>query len=43
MFGEHPLNLVKLLLTYLVPYCVATFGAVSYQVAHGRREPIVNR
>jgi hypothetical protein len=24
------LNLTKLLLTYAVPYCVATYGAVSY-------------
>jgi hypothetical protein len=43
MFGEHPLNSVKLLLTYLVPYCVATYGAVSYQLAHERRESGVNR
>jgi hypothetical protein len=24
-----PLDMVKLLLTYLVPYCVSTYGAVS--------------
>ena len=37
LLGPHPLNLTKLLLTYLVPYCVATYGAVSYQLA--RRRP----
>lgn len=37
LIGAHPLNLLKLLLTYLVPYCVATYGAVSYQLAGGRR------
>jgi hypothetical protein len=26
-----PLNWTKLLLTYVVPYCVATYGAVSVQ------------
>lgn len=34
--GAH-LNLAKLLLTYCVPFCVATFGAVSYRVAAERR------
>jgi len=37
LLDAHPLNLTKLLLTYLVPYCVATYGAVSYQLAQGRR------
>src|SRR5258708_2215482 len=36
LFGTHPLNLSKLLVTYLVPYCVAPYGAVSYQLALGR-------
>jgi hypothetical protein len=36
LFGEHPLKLTKLLLTYLVPYCVATYGALSYQLAQNR-------
>lgn len=26
-------NVIKILLTYLVPYCVATYGAVSFQLA----------
>lgn len=29
--GEN-VNLVKLLLTYAVPYCVATYGAVSLRL-----------
>jgi hypothetical protein len=28
-----PLNVIKLLLTYAVPYCVATYGAASYRLA----------
>ena len=30
--GEH-LNLLKIALTYAVPYCVATYGAVSYRLS----------
>jgi hypothetical protein len=29
LFGAQPLALGKLLLTYLVPYCVATYSATS--------------
>lgn len=32
-----PLDIAKLLLTYLVPYCVSTYGAVSYRLAATRR------
>jgi len=32
-----PLDIAKLLLTYLVPYCVSTYGAVSYRLAAARR------
>ena len=39
LFGGVPLNLTKLLLTYVVPYCVATYGAVSYQLA-AKRAPV---
>ena len=28
--GAH-LNLIKVILTFAVPYCVATYGAVSYR------------
>jgi hypothetical protein len=33
MIGDAGLNFIKLLLTYAVPYCVATYGAVSYRLA----------
>jgi hypothetical protein len=29
LFGGTGLNVAKMLLTYAVPYCVATYGAVS--------------
>ena len=29
LFQGAPLNLAKFLLTYLVPFCVATYGAAS--------------
>jgi hypothetical protein len=29
-------DVVKLLLTYAVPYCVATYGAVSFRLARAR-------
>lgn len=34
-------NVLKLLLTYAVPYCVATYGAVSYrlQMERGDQRP----
>ena len=32
LFTGAPLDLVKLMLTYLVPYCVSTYGAVSYRI-----------
>jgi hypothetical protein len=32
LFGEAHLNLAKLILTYAVPYFVATYGAVSYRL-----------
>jgi hypothetical protein len=31
-----PLDGVKLALTYLVPYCVSTYGAVSYRLHQAR-------
>jgi hypothetical protein len=33
----HPVNVAKIILTYAVPYCVATYGAVSYRFAAQRR------
>ena len=32
LFGQGHLNLTKIVLTYAVPYCVVTFGAVSYRL-----------
>jgi len=32
LFGHGHLNFVKLILTFAVPYCVATYGAVSYRM-----------
>ncbi|MGC8531718.1 MAG: nitrate/nitrite transporter NrtS [Acidiphilium sp.] len=26
------INFIKIILTYIVPYCVATYGAVSYRI-----------
>jgi hypothetical protein len=32
LFGAADLNVTKIILTFAVPYCVATYGAVSYRV-----------
>jgi hypothetical protein len=32
LFGASHLNLTKIILTFAVPYCVATYGAVSYRL-----------
>jgi hypothetical protein len=34
-----PVDLPKLLLNYLVPYCVSTYGAVSYRFHLARHLP----
>lgn len=36
MAGE-PLNWVKIGLSYILPYCVATYGAVSVQMSRANR------
>jgi hypothetical protein len=33
LFGRGHLNLTKIILTFVVPYCVATYGAVSFRVS----------
>lgn len=38
MLAGMPLDIAKLLLTYLVPYCVSTYGAVSFRL-HAARRP----
>ena len=32
LLGTAPLNWVKIILTYIVPYCVCTYGAVSFRM-----------
>jgi hypothetical protein len=32
LLSGGPLNLTKIILTFVVPYCVATYGAVSYRL-----------
>jgi len=41
LFGGSQLNWTKLILTFAVPYCVATYGAVSFRLSRSRdeREP----
>lgn len=36
LVGGGALNITKLLLTYAVPYCVATYGAVSFRLNAAR-------
>ncbi len=43
LFGGAPLNLAKLILTFAVPYAVATYGAVSYRLRAGSDRPTADR
>jgi hypothetical protein len=36
LLGGQPLDFLKIALTFAVPYCVATYGAVSYRLVVGR-------
>lgn len=36
LFTGRPLDWTKLVLTYIVPYCVTTYGAVSFRLAAER-------
>ena len=36
-WGASPINWPKLLLTFLVPYCVSTYGAVSARIRAERK------
>ena len=38
LFGRGHLKLTKIILTFVVPYCVATYGAVSFRM-NGKRAP----
>lgn len=33
IFSGGPINWIKVVLTYLVPYAVSTYGAVSYRMS----------
>ncbi len=37
MLGAAPINWFKIVLTYLVPYAVSTYGAVSFQLRAAKR------
>lgn len=37
LFGHGAVNWAKIMLTYSVPFCVATYGAVSYRLTMSRR------
>ena len=41
LFSGAQLNWTKLILTFAVPYCIATYGAVSFRLSRSRdeREP----
>ena len=38
LFSGRRLDWLKLALTYIVPYCVATYGAVAFRLEMMRRE-----
>jgi hypothetical protein len=37
LFGDGRINWTKMILTFAVPYCVATYGAVSYRLTTSRK------
>jgi hypothetical protein len=39
LLAGGPVDLAKLLLNYVVPYCVSTYGAVSYRFHLARHLP----
>lgn len=36
LFGTMPVNWLKIVLTYFVPYAVCTYGAVSFRIRNMR-------
>jgi len=36
LFAGGGLDFTKIILTFAVPYCVATYGAISYPIAASR-------
>ena len=46
LFGDARVDWTKLMLTFVVPYCVATYGAVSFRLRNAgpsAAEPAVGR
>jgi len=39
LFGAGAVNWLKIGLTYVVPYCVSTYGAVSYRLSMDKSTP----
>jgi hypothetical protein len=39
LFGSAAVNWTKIVLTYLVPYAVATYGALSYRLSRHSEPP----
>ena len=39
LFGARRFDWVKAVLTFIVPYCVTTYGAVSFRLALARQHP----
>ncbi len=39
LLGATPVNWIKIVLTYLVPYAVCTYGAVSFQMREATKCP----
>ena len=37
LFAGRRLDRLKIVLTYIVPYCVTTYGAVSFRLAAARQ------
>ncbi len=37
LWGRQPIDIVKLILTFMVPFGVSTYGAVSYRLRHERQ------
>jgi len=38
LFSGRPINWLKLVLTFIVPYCVATYGAVAFRLEAMRKQ-----
>jgi hypothetical protein len=38
LFGGRPIDWLKVMLTYIVPYCVATYGAVAFRLEAMREQ-----